>query len=83
MKQMNKQTPDRRSEARGHAEGGGHFQGHFHTWKYWGCAAGLSAYFELPELAQGAFMSFDLLAHELASTADFAGYYQPNSITIF
>ena len=50
--------------------GGG---GHFHTWEYWGCAAGQGAFlsfqlwhrvsfFELPELGQDAFLSFQLWA---------------------
>ena len=42
--------------------GGG---GHFHTWEYWGCAAGQGAFlsfqlFELPELGQGPFLGFEL-----------------------
>ena len=44
---------------------------HYHTWEYWGCTAGHGAFFglqgleqgvifELPELAKGAFLSFQL-----------------------
>ena len=33
-----------------------------HTWEYWGCAAGQGAFFQLSELEQGPYLSFQLWA---------------------
>ena len=72
--------------------GGGHFGGHFHTWEYWGCAAGQGAILSFQLWHRASFLSFwnwdrvlfwaSNCGHPLSMYfVDFAGHYQPNSIT--
>ena len=71
--------------------GGG---GHFHTWEYWGCAAGQGAFLSFQLWHRVSFLSFrnwdrvlfwaSNSGHPLSMYfADFWGHYQPNSITFF
>ena len=71
-------------------EGGG--EGHSHTWEHWGCAAGQGAFLSFQLWHRVSFLTFQnwyrvpFWASNFGTSlffADFSGYFQPNSTTIF
>ena len=68
--------------------------GHFHTWEYWGCAAGQDAFLSFQLWHRVSFLSFrncdrvlflasNSLHPLIMYFADFSCHYQANSITFF
>ena len=56
---------------------------HFHTWEYWGCAAGQGVFLSFRNWDRVLFWASNS-GHPLSMYfADFSGYYQPNFITFF